>query len=287
MSKEMIISSNGHETHGGHPRGRSLTECSSSASAIAGVVGNVYKGRVSKVLPGMQSAFVDIGLERDGFLYVSDVVEALDEFERRGGPEGRRRGRDAGARARAGPGEAAGDGGQGARRGPARQDRGPAEGRAGCARAGGQGAARHQGRPAHLARHDGRALPGLHADRRSRRRLAQDRHRARNGRGCAASSGVPREHTSAAASSSARRPRTGPREDIVATSTTSTDLVEMRQRRRQQGPGGRLPRAEPRAKLLRDLLTEDYQTPSGSTSEQEYQRVLELIERIMPSLRRA
>jgi ribonuclease G len=47
-----------------------------------GVVGNIYKGRVSRVLPGMQAAFVDIGLERDAFLYVSDVyvVEAGDSF---------------------------------------------------------------------------------------------------------------------------------------------------------------------------------------------------------------
>ncbi|MGH9457401.1 MAG: Rne/Rng family ribonuclease, partial [Thermoanaerobaculia bacterium] len=45
------------------------------------VVGNIYKGRVSKVLPGMQSAFVDIGLDRDAFLYVSDVLEDLEEYE--------------------------------------------------------------------------------------------------------------------------------------------------------------------------------------------------------------
>src|SRR6185436_449397 len=44
-----------------------------------GVVGNIYKGRVSRVLPGMQSAFVELGLERDAFLYVDDVVEGLDE----------------------------------------------------------------------------------------------------------------------------------------------------------------------------------------------------------------
>jgi ribonuclease G len=43
-----------------------------------GVVGNIYKGRVNRVLPGMQSAFVDIGLERDAFLYVSDVIEDED-----------------------------------------------------------------------------------------------------------------------------------------------------------------------------------------------------------------
>src|SRR5947208_12931472 len=47
-----------------------------------GVVGNVYKGRVSKVLPGMQSSFIDLGLERDGFLYVAEVIDTLEEFEK-------------------------------------------------------------------------------------------------------------------------------------------------------------------------------------------------------------
>ncbi|MFY9574585.1 MAG: Rne/Rng family ribonuclease, partial [Blastocatellia bacterium] len=46
-----------------------------------GVVGNLYKGRVMKVLPGMQSAFVDIALERDAFLYVSDFTEFMEEEE--------------------------------------------------------------------------------------------------------------------------------------------------------------------------------------------------------------
>jgi ribonuclease G len=46
------------------------------------VVGNIYKGRISKVLPGMQSAFVDLGLERDGFLYVTDAIPSSEEFER-------------------------------------------------------------------------------------------------------------------------------------------------------------------------------------------------------------
>jgi len=46
-----------------------------------GVVGNVYKGRVTKVLPGMQAAFVDIGLERDAFLYVSDISPGFDDYE--------------------------------------------------------------------------------------------------------------------------------------------------------------------------------------------------------------
>ena len=59
-----------------------MPKSSSSASDQRGVVGNLYKGRVSKVLPGMQSAFVDLGLERDGFLYVSDVVATFEEFDR-------------------------------------------------------------------------------------------------------------------------------------------------------------------------------------------------------------
>lgn len=48
----------------------------------AGVVGNIYKGRVMRVLPGMQSAFVEIGLERDAFLYVSDFFDEEEEIER-------------------------------------------------------------------------------------------------------------------------------------------------------------------------------------------------------------
>ena len=47
-----------------------------------GRVGNIYIGKVARVLPGMQSAFIDLGLERDGFLYVSDVIAPSEEFER-------------------------------------------------------------------------------------------------------------------------------------------------------------------------------------------------------------
>ena len=48
----------------------------------SGIVGNIYKGRVQRVLPGMQSAFVEIGLERDAFLYVSDFFDEEEEIER-------------------------------------------------------------------------------------------------------------------------------------------------------------------------------------------------------------
>ncbi len=82
MTKEMIITSNGHQTMVAILEDDLVTELSVERERQRGVVGNVYKARVSKVLPGMQSAFVDIGLDRDGFLYVSDVVDTLEEFER-------------------------------------------------------------------------------------------------------------------------------------------------------------------------------------------------------------
>ncbi len=82
MNKEMIVTSNGHQTMVAILEDDLVSEVFIERERQRGVVGNVYKGRVSKVLPGMQSAFVDIGLERDGFLYVSDVVNTLEEFER-------------------------------------------------------------------------------------------------------------------------------------------------------------------------------------------------------------
>src|SRR5678815_1269953 len=82
MSKEMIISSSAHETRVAILEDDQVAEIFIERERQRGVVGNLYKGRVSKVLPGMQSAFVDLGLERDGFLYVSDVVATFEEFDR-------------------------------------------------------------------------------------------------------------------------------------------------------------------------------------------------------------
>ena len=81
MNKEMIIASNGHETRVAILEDDQLAEMFVERERNRGVVGNVYKGRVSKVLPGMQSSFIDLGLERDGFLYVSDVITNLEEFD--------------------------------------------------------------------------------------------------------------------------------------------------------------------------------------------------------------
>src|SRR5207302_10035385 len=87
MTKEMIVSSNGHETIVAILEDDLVAEIFVERERQRGVVGNVYKGRVSKVLPGMQSSFIDIGLERDGFLYVADVVDTLEEFDKLAGDE--------------------------------------------------------------------------------------------------------------------------------------------------------------------------------------------------------
>jgi ribonuclease G len=79
MTKEMIISSTVHETRVAILEDDQVVEVFIEREQSRGVVGNVYKGRVSKVLPGMQSAFVDLGLERDAFLYVTDVIDPSEE----------------------------------------------------------------------------------------------------------------------------------------------------------------------------------------------------------------
>lgn len=106
MTKEMIVSSNGHETMVAILEDDLVAEIFVERERQRGVVGNVYKGRVSKVLPGMQSSFIDLGLERDGFLYVADVIDTLEEFEKleAGDEEG---GNGAGATTHRGKDEAA------------------------------------------------------------------------------------------------------------------------------------------------------------------------------------
>jgi len=87
MNKEMIISSGAHDTRVAILEDDQVVEIFIERENQRGVVGNIYKGRVSKVLPGMQSSFVDIGLERDAFLYVSEVVNTVEEFERLAGDD--------------------------------------------------------------------------------------------------------------------------------------------------------------------------------------------------------
>ncbi|MBP9145364.1 MAG: Rne/Rng family ribonuclease [Thermoanaerobaculia bacterium] len=73
MAHKMLVESDPHETRVAVLEEDLLTEIYLERRYHRGVVGNIYKGRVSRVLPGMQAAFVDIGLDRDAFLYVADV----------------------------------------------------------------------------------------------------------------------------------------------------------------------------------------------------------------------
>ena len=83
MSKEMFISSSPHETKLAVVEDDQLVEVYFERDTDVGLVGGIYKGRVSRVLPGMQSAFVDIGLDRDAFLYVSDFFfEDQEDYDK-------------------------------------------------------------------------------------------------------------------------------------------------------------------------------------------------------------
>src|SRR2546429_3770907 len=75
MTKELFVSSTPHETKVGMVEEDQLAEIYLERENEYTLAGSIYKGRVTRVLPGMQSAFVDIGLERDAFLYVSDFME--------------------------------------------------------------------------------------------------------------------------------------------------------------------------------------------------------------------
>src|SRR5690349_4194609 len=84
MSKELVISSNRHETRVAMMEDDQLVEIYFQRSNEYSLAGSIHKGRVTRVLPGMQSAFVDLGLDRDTFLYVSDFFEEHEEYDRIG-----------------------------------------------------------------------------------------------------------------------------------------------------------------------------------------------------------
>src|SRR5229473_4011048 len=81
MSREIVINAAKHESRIAVLDEGQVVELWVERTRHRTIVGNIYKGRVTKVLPGMQSAFVDLGLERDAFLYVSDVLEEFEEYE--------------------------------------------------------------------------------------------------------------------------------------------------------------------------------------------------------------
>src|SRR6202171_6552598 len=81
MSKELVISASPHETRVAVLEDGQLCEIYIEREKEFALVGSIYKGRVARVLPGMQSAFVDIGLDSDAFLYVGDFFENLEDYD--------------------------------------------------------------------------------------------------------------------------------------------------------------------------------------------------------------
>src|SRR6476469_7329845 len=81
MSKELVISAASHERRVAILEEGQLVEIYIEREKEFALVGSIYKGRVTRVLPGMQSAFVDIGLDGDAFLSVSDVFENLEDYD--------------------------------------------------------------------------------------------------------------------------------------------------------------------------------------------------------------
>ena len=104
MSRDLIVSTTPRETRVALLEDGVVSELFIEREAHRGIVGSIYKGRVTRVLPGMQSAFVDLGLERDAFLHAADVFEELPEnlLTRRGAARrrARRRSRSGCTRAR-------------------------------------------------------------------------------------------------------------------------------------------------------------------------------------------
>ncbi|MBN1956780.1 MAG: Rne/Rng family ribonuclease [Desulfuromonadales bacterium] len=82
MTKELVISTTSHETRVALLEGGHIAELYIERERERGIVGNIYKGKVIRVLPGMQAAFVDIGLEKAAFLYVADVHDEMEQVER-------------------------------------------------------------------------------------------------------------------------------------------------------------------------------------------------------------
>src|ERR1700722_5121640 len=117
MSKELVISAASHELRVAILEEGQLVEIYIEREKEFALVGSIYKGRVTRVLPGMQSAFVDIGLDGDAFLYVSDVFENLEDYDHghghgdsHGAPPAQQ---SAPVRSEALPGETIGQGDQG------------------------------------------------------------------------------------------------------------------------------------------------------------------------------
>jgi ribonuclease G len=93
MSEELLVNVTPRETRVAVVENGMLQELHIERGSQRGVVGNIYKGKVQRVMPGMQAAFVDIGLDRAAFLHANDIFRSaqLDAGEVDDAPEPRRR----------------------------------------------------------------------------------------------------------------------------------------------------------------------------------------------------
>ena len=302
MSKEMIISSSAHETRVAILEDDQVAEIFIERERSRGVVGNVYKGRVSKVLPGMQSAFIDLGLERDGFLYVTDVVAAIEELDRfeteeedsgavplPGSGNGAQGGSSSGGQRRDRPSS---PGGRRDSRSDRDREKGPEpkieellkEGQEIIVQVAKEPLGTKGARLTSHATMPGRFLVFMPTvDHVGVSRKIESREERSRLRGIVREF---REQTGFAGGLIIRTAAAGrPKEDIVSDLSyfhrVWTDI-------RQKAETSRAPAVVYQeqslvAKLLRDLLTDDY-SAIRIDNDLEYRRVLELIERIMPSL---
>jgi len=107
MSSEILINVTREEIRVGLLEGGQVVEFYVERKKDASLVGNIYKGRVVKILPGMQSAFVDIGLEKAAFLYVADIMTDIEDYapflEEEGTPKSRRLFGDSGEEGKGNP----------------------------------------------------------------------------------------------------------------------------------------------------------------------------------------
>src|SRR5260221_1246250 len=270
MQKEMIVSSNGHETMVAILEDDLVAEVFVEGERRRGVVGNVYKGRVSKVLPGMQSSFIDIGLERDGFLYVAEVIDTLEEFDKlasddddEGGGKGRDRDRD---------------------KPPPKIEELLKEGQEIIVQVVKEPLGTKGARLTSHVTMPGRFLVFMptvdHIGVSRKIESREERSRLR---------GIVREFREAHGFTGGVIIRTAaagrPKEDIVGDLAAFHKIwTEMRQRNESSRAPAVLYREQSIvSRLLRDLLTEDFQA-IRIDDQTEYQRVLELVERIMPTL---
>ena len=283
MNKEMIVSSNGHETIVAILEDDLVAEVFVERERQRGVVGNVYKGRVSKVLPGMQSSFIDIGLERDGFLYVADVIDTLEEFDRLEADEGDSRAD--------GQRDRDGSTGSPSPRAEPRSDK-PQQKIEELLREGQEILVQVVKEPlgtkgARLTSHvtmAGRFLVFMPTvDHVGVSRKIESRDERSRLRGIVREFREQRGFTGGVIIRTAASGR--PKEDIVSDLEAFHKIwTEMRQKTESsRAPAVVYREASLVSKLLRDLLTEEYQAIRIDNAV-EYQRVMELVERIMPSL---